>query len=66
MVTTVRVNESTLVLLDELKEKMNARSLDEVIRELVSFRKKKISLFGSDPTLPKWDENEDRTKSREY
>ena len=65
MVTTVRVSEATVALLDELKEKLKARSLEEVIRDLILFRKKKISLFGADPNLPKWDEREDRSKFRE-
>jgi predicted CopG family antitoxin len=64
MVTTVRVNESTLVMLGELKEELKARSFDEVIRDLIALRKKKVSLFGADPNLPKWDEREDRAKFR--
>ena len=65
MVTTVRVNESTLVMLNELKGELKARSFDEVIRDLIALRKKKVSLFGVDPNLPKWDEHDDRAKFRE-
>ena len=65
MTTTVRVNETTVEMLVELKEKMKVRSLEEVIRNLITTQKKKISLFGTSPPLPKWDEHEDRARFRE-
>ena len=50
--TTVQVAEKTLQMLNKLKEEMRARSYDEVIKALVSERKKiPRSMFGSNRKL---------------
>lgn len=50
--TTVQVNEKTLQILNKLKKEIGARSHDEVIRRLISERKKiPSSMFGSNPKL---------------
>jgi len=50
--TTVQVAEKTLQLLNKLKEEMRARSHDEVIRTLISERKRiPRSMFGTNPKL---------------
>ena len=52
MPTTVQVSEKTLQMLNKLKEEMRARSHEEVIRTLISERKKiPSSMFGSNPRL---------------
>lgn len=65
MMTTVRVSEQTVSLLTELKKETNATSMEEVIINLITYRKKKISLFGVDKNLSKWDEEVDRAKFRD-
>jgi predicted CopG family antitoxin len=50
--TTVQVDEKTLQLLSKLKEEMGARSHDEVIKALISERKKiPRSMFGTNRKL---------------
>jgi len=50
--TTVQVDEKTLQILNKLKKEIGARSHDEVIRRLISERKKiPSSMFGSNPKL---------------
>jgi hypothetical protein len=50
--TTVQVDEKTLQMLNRLKEEMKARSHDEVIKTLISERKKiPRSMFGSNRKL---------------
>lgn len=52
MPTTVDVSEKTLQMLNELKEEMRARSHDEVIKKLISKRKKiPDSMFRSNRKL---------------
>ncbi len=52
MPTTVQVAEKTLQMLNKLKEETGARSYDEVIKTLISERKKiPRSMFGSNPKL---------------
>ena len=52
MPTTVQIAEKTLQMLNKLKEEMRARSHDEVIKTLISERKKiPRSMFGSNPKL---------------
>ena len=52
MPTTVQVDEKTLQMLNKLKEEMKARSHDEVIKKLVTERKKiPCSMFGSNRKL---------------
>ena len=62
MPTTVQVAERTLQLLNKLKEEMGARSLDEVIKSLISEREGiPCSMYGSNPRLtpfPEMDEAE--------
>jgi len=50
--TTVQIAEKTLQMLNKLKEEMRARSHDEVIKTLISERKKiPRSMFGSNRRL---------------
>jgi len=50
--TTVQIAEKTLQMLNKLKEEMRARSHDEVIKTLISERKKiPRSMFGSNRKL---------------
>jgi predicted CopG family antitoxin len=50
--TTVQVAEKTLQMLNKLKQEMRARSHDEVIKALISERKKiPCSMFGSNRRL---------------
>ena len=52
MPTTVQIAEKTLQMLNKLKEEMRARSHDEVIKTLISERKKiPRSMFGSNRKL---------------
>ena len=52
MPTTVQIDEKTLQMLNKLKEEMRARSHDEVIKTLISERKKiPRSMFGSNRKL---------------
>jgi predicted CopG family antitoxin len=52
MPTTVQVSEKTLQMLNALKREMKARSHDEVIKSLISKRRKiPNSMFGSNRRL---------------
>ncbi len=52
MTTSVQVSEKTLQLLGRLKAELGARSFDQVIRDLISERKKiPHSMFGSNTKL---------------
>ncbi len=52
MPTTVQVNEKTLQMLNKVKKEMKAKSHDEVIKKLISERKKiPSSMFGSNRNL---------------
>jgi len=52
MPTTVQVSEKTLQMLNKLKEEMQAKSNDEVIKTLISERKNiPRSMFGFNPKL---------------
>lgn len=52
MPTTVQVNEKTLQMLNRVKKEMKAKSHDEVIKKLITERKKiPCSMFGSNPKL---------------
>ena len=52
MTTSVQVSERTLQLLNRLKQEEGLRSHDQVIRELISERRKiPRSMFGSNPRL---------------
>jgi len=58
--TTVQVDEKTLQMLNKLKEEMRARSHDEVIKELISERKKiPCSMFGSNRKLKPFSEGDE-------
>ena len=52
MTTSVQVSEKTIQLLDKLKKELGAKSFDQVIRDLITDRKKiPRSMFGSNPKL---------------
>ena len=58
--TTVQVDEKTLQMLNKLKEEMKARSHDEVIKKLVTERKKiPCSMFGSNRKLKPFSERDE-------
>ena len=60
MATTVQVDEKTLQMLNRLKEEMKARSHDEVIKTLISERKKiPRSMFGSNRKLKPFSEGDE-------
>jgi hypothetical protein len=60
MPTTVQVDEKTLQMLNKLKEDLKARSHDEVIRMLVSERRKiPRSMFGSNRKLTPFTERDE-------
>ena len=51
MVTTIQINERTLVLLKKLKEEMNALSYDEAINRMVLKKENSIKgIFGRKST----------------
>ena len=62
MQTTIRVEEDVVKLLEEVKNKENVRSYNEVIKKLLE--KKELSMFGADRKLNKWKESEDRARFR--
>lgn len=47
MVTTIQVDENTLLLLKKLKEELNASSYDEAITKIAMKKTKKKSMAGS-------------------
>jgi len=47
MVTTIQINEKTLLLLKRLKEELQAKSYEEAIKKVVMGRTIKISMAGS-------------------
>ena len=58
--TTVQVTEKTLQMLNKLKEEMKARSHDEVIKTLISERKRiPRSMFGANPKLKSFSEEDE-------
>ena len=65
LATTVQVDEKTLQMLNEAKKEMKAKSHDEVIKRLLTERKKiPRSMFGSNPKLSSFTE-EDRAQFHE-
>lgn len=59
METTIAIKESTAQMLAYIKKKMNARSMDEVITEVVRKAEKlPKSRFGSQPDLKSFDKSE--------
>jgi len=59
MTTTIAVQESTALMLAQLKEKMKANNLDEtIVTMLKKMEKIPNSRFGSNPTLKKFSEKE--------
>ena len=50
--TTVKVKQTTAKLLEEIKQKYNARSYDETIRKLI-YRAERVpdSMFGAHPKM---------------
>ncbi len=66
--TTIRVSKKTLKLLDQLKEKFNASSYEEVILKLITEYRKWIieTNFGIDRGRITSFTEEDRGEDREY
>jgi predicted CopG family antitoxin len=62
MQTTIRVDDDVVKMLDDIKSKENAKSYNDIIKNLLG--QKKISMFGADKTLKKWKKSEDRAKFR--
>jgi predicted CopG family antitoxin len=57
--TTVQVDEKTLQMLNQAKKEMKAKSHDEVIKKLLTERKKTPrSMFGSNPKLTSFTEKD--------
>ena len=46
MVTTIQLNENTLRMLKKLKEEVEAKSYEEVIKKIIMERTKKESMAG--------------------
>ncbi len=63
MQTMIRIKTDVLRMLEDEKARENAKSYNEVIKKLIE--QKKISMFGADKELKKWDECEDRVRFRE-
>ena len=63
MQTTIRVEEDVVKTLDDIKRKERLRSYNEVIKRLIT--KRKLSMFGADKSMRKWNEGEDRGKDRQ-
>ena len=60
MPTTVQVDEKTLQMLNKIKKETKARSHDEVIKALISDRKKiPCSMFGSNCKLNSFSEKDE-------
>jgi predicted CopG family antitoxin len=58
--TTVQVDEKTLQMLNKIKKETKARSHDEVIKTLISYRKKiPCSMFGSNRKLNSFSEKDE-------
>ncbi|MEM2151873.1 MAG: hypothetical protein QXU02_03925 [Candidatus Bathyarchaeia archaeon] len=60
MKTTIQLSRKTVQLLKDLMRRMNAKTYDEVIRAIL--REKygvKVSLFGSNPRLTPFSEEEE-------
>ncbi len=62
MQTTIRVEEDVVRILEEVKNKENMKSYNEVIKKLLE--KHTLSMFGADKKLKKWKESEDRARFR--
>ncbi len=60
MPTTVQVDEKTLQMLNEIKKETKAKSHDEVIKALISERKKiPHSMYGSNRKLSSFSEQDE-------
>jgi hypothetical protein len=60
MSTTIQVSKRTARILKELMKKVNAKSYDELIRAIIKERYEvKDSLFGSNPKLTSFKEEEE-------
>lgn len=66
MSATIRVSKSTLKLLEDLRSKMKAKSIDEVIQKLIIERRSKIlnETFGIDKGRISSFSEEDRAEDR--
>jgi len=64
--TTIRISRSTLRMLERERQKMGAKSLDMVIRELVVRKRKRVleEVFGIDKGRVKPFSEEDRGEDR--
>ena len=62
MQTTIRLDEDVVKILEEIKNKENATSYNDVIKKLIET--KKLSMFGADKSLSRWKESEDRARFR--
>ena len=59
METTIAIKESTAQLLAQLKRRMNAKNMDEALREIIRKSENiKKSRFGSQPNLKEFKEEE--------
>jgi predicted CopG family antitoxin len=56
--TTIRVDEETADTLKQLKEQRHASSYNEVVQTLIEHEQERISMFGDDPELAGWDEDD--------
>lgn len=54
-VVTIKIEKSTLQLLEELREETNSRNFDEVIRKLTK-KKTPKSMFGAHPEISSFTE----------
>ncbi len=54
-VVTIKIEKSTLQLLEELREQTNSRTFDEVIRKLTK-KKTPKSMFGAHPEISSFTE----------
>lgn len=62
METTIAVKESTAQILMRLKERLNAKSMDEAINKILQKTEKiPVSRFGSNPNLKEFKEKERAT-----
>jgi hypothetical protein len=65
MATMVQASEKTLRILNKLKKEMRAKSKDDIIKALISERKKTPeSMFGANPNLNSYTQK-DKTEFHE-
>jgi len=59
MSTTIQVSKKTLQLLSILKEKLSAKSYDELLRKMALEKLGTTSMFGSNPRLSPFNEEDE-------